>query len=48
MAVQQVDWLEVPAQDCEQGRPFYKVFEFKIVDLQIDDANPCYQNKNSD
>ncbi len=50
MAVEIVNWLEIPVSDIERARKFYEsVFEFKIVDLPVgNEVYPCFPNKNGE
>jgi uncharacterized protein len=50
MAVEIVNWIEIPVLDIERAREFYEaIFEFKIVDLKVgDEIYPCFPNKNEE
>ncbi len=50
MAVELVNWVEIPVHDTARARTFYEaVFEFRIVDLEVGDGTyPCFPNKNGD
>lgn len=50
MAVEIVNWLEIPVEDIARARHFYEaVFEFRIVDLDVGgEVYPCFPNKNGD
>jgi uncharacterized protein len=50
MAVEIVNWIEIPVLDMERARRFYEaIFEFKIVDLKVgDDSYSCFPNKTGE
>lgn len=50
MAIEIVNWLEIPVEDIDRARDFYEaLFEFKIVDLDVGgEIYRCFPNKNSD
>lgn len=50
MAVELVNWLEIPVNDMARAKAFYEtVFEFKTVDLEVGgEVYPCFPNKNGD
>jgi predicted enzyme related to lactoylglutathione lyase len=50
MAVELVNWLEIPVLDMERARRFYEaVLDCKIVDMEVgDEIYPCIPNKNDD
>lgn len=47
MAIEIINWLEIPVHDMERARKFYEsVFEFTIVDMDVNGENyPCFPNK---
>lgn len=50
MAVEIVNWLEIPVENMERAKKFYEtVFEFKIVDMEINgEIYPCFPNKDGE
>ena len=50
MAVEIVNWLEIPAEDMARARRFYEaVFELKLIDLDVGgEVYPCFPNRNGD
>jgi predicted enzyme related to lactoylglutathione lyase len=50
MAIEIINWLEIPAHDIGRTKAFYEtVFQFKIVDLEVGgDIYPCFPIKNGD
>jgi len=50
MAVEIVNWLEIPVVDMTGARAFYEaVFKFRIVDLEIGgDTYPCFPNRDGE
>ena len=50
MAIEMVNWLEIPVTDMDRARKFYEtVFEFKTVDMEVGgEIYPCFPNRNDD
>ncbi|OYQ33246.1 hypothetical protein CHU92_12675 [Flavobacterium cyanobacteriorum] len=50
MAIELVNWVEIPVQNMVRARKFYEaVFEFSLADVEIDGVTyPCFPNKNDD
>lgn len=50
MAVEIVNWLEIPVTDMGRARSFYEhVFDFKIVDMEVGkEIYPCFPDKNGE
>ncbi|HTF80540.1 MAG TPA: VOC family protein [Cytophagales bacterium] len=50
MAVELVNWIEIPVLDMARARVFYEsVFDIKLMDLQVGvEIYPCFPNKNAD
>ena len=50
MAIEMVNWLEIPVTDMDRARKFYEtVFEFKTVDMELGgEIYPCFPNRNDD
>lgn len=50
MAVELVNWLEIPVKDMKRARKFYEsIFDFKIIDLEIaGEVYPCFPNREND
>jgi predicted enzyme related to lactoylglutathione lyase len=47
MAVEIVNWLEIPVMDMNRARTFYEtIFDIKIVDIEVgEDIYPCFPDK---
>jgi len=47
MAVEIVNWLEIPVENMTRAREFYEaVFEFQFVDLEVGaEIYPCFPNR---
>lgn len=47
MAIELVNWLEIPVLNMERARLFYEtLFKFKIIDLNINgEIYPCFPNR---
>ncbi|GGF23336.1 hypothetical protein [Flavobacterium limi] len=50
MAIEMVNWLEIPTIEMERARKFYEtIFDFKMVDIEInDEIYPCFPNRNGE
>lgn len=50
MAIEMVNWLEIPVTDMARARRFYEsAFDTKLVDMDINGENyPCFPNKRDD
>jgi predicted enzyme related to lactoylglutathione lyase len=50
MAIEIVNWLEIPVLDMQRARAFYEsVFEFQMTDFKIgEETYPCFPNKNGE
>ncbi|WP_294823928.1 VOC family protein [uncultured Flavobacterium sp.] len=50
MAIEMVNWLEIPVNDMARARKFYEeAFDTKLVDMNVDGQNyPCFPNKKDD
>ena len=50
MAVEIVNWIEIPVDDLARAKNFYEnIFEFEIVDLKVgDETYACFPNKDGD
>ena len=48
MAIEMVNWLEIPVTDMLRARRFYEaVFSFAIVDMEVNgEIYPCFPDKN--
>lgn len=49
MAVEIVNWLEIPVTDMKRARSFYEqVFDFEIVDMKVgNETYPCFPGKEA-
>lgn len=50
MAIEMVNWVEIPVLDMERARKFYEsVFGFSIVDMEVSgQVYPCFPNKEGE
>lgn len=50
MAVEMLNWFEIPVQDMARAKSFYEqVFEFQIVDMKLgEETYGCFPNKNGE
>ena len=50
MAIEIVNWLEIPVKDMIRARKFYElIFEFEIIDMEVgNEIYPCFPNKNGE
>ncbi|HYD90602.1 MAG TPA: VOC family protein [Flavobacterium sp.] len=50
MAIEMVNWLEIPVTDMGRARKFYEaVFETTLVDMEVGgEMYPCFSNRNDD
>ncbi len=50
MAVEIVNWLEIPVRNMSRARKFYEsVFEFTLIDMEVaGESYPCFPNKNGE
>ncbi len=50
MAVELVNWVEIPVHNMERAKTFNEaVFRFRIVDLEVgDETYPCFPNKKGE
>jgi hypothetical protein len=48
MAVELVNWLEIPVMNMARARKFYEsVFQLKLTDLEVgEELYPCFPNKD--
>lgn len=50
MAIEIVNWIEIPVLDVERARKFYEsVFGFSIVDMEVNgEIYPCFPNREGE
>ena len=50
MAIEIVNWLEIPVENLQRAKGFYeRIFEFEIVDLEVGgEIYPCFPTKDGD
>lgn len=48
MAVEILNWFEIPVINMQKAKDFYEsIFETKLLDLEVgDEVYPCFPNKN--
>jgi uncharacterized protein len=50
MAIEIVNWLEIPVTNMQRARVFYEtVFKFKLIDITLgEETYPCFPNKEGE